>query len=188
MAAVSVLIRLDSRGPVIFKATRIGKDGRPFTIFKFRTMGVDAEARLASLASSNVGGHRFIRIPDDPRITRVGRVLRKAALDELPQLVNVIRGEMSLVGPRPQDPNEVELYTDEERRRLCVRPGLTGLWQVKAWNTSTFDDWIRFDREYLDRQSLWLDLRILAETPWALMRRFRGRGKNPSGRRLTEGR
>jgi lipopolysaccharide/colanic/teichoic acid biosynthesis glycosyltransferase len=164
-------IRLDSGGPAIFRAARVGRDGRPFTLFKLRTMCIGAEAQLASLSAQNVGGEHFIRIPDDPRVTRVGRVLRKTGLDELPQLLNIVRGDMSLVGPRPQAPNEVQLYSPHERQRLAVRPGLTGLWQIRAWDSSRFDDWIRYDLEYIGSRNIWLDLRILAETPPVIVKR-----------------
>jgi lipopolysaccharide/colanic/teichoic acid biosynthesis glycosyltransferase len=142
----------------------------------------DAEARLGSLSGRNIGGDRFIRIPDDPRVTRAGRFLRQTGLDELPQLWNIIRGDMSLVGPRPQAPTEVELYTAEERERLRVRPGLTGLWQIRAWNSLSFEDWIRYDCEYVRRRSLLLDLRILAETPWSVANRIVRRRGSPAAR------
>ncbi len=165
-AVIAVLIRLDSPGPVIFKTTRVGKDSKHFTLYKFRTMGVDAEARLPSLAHLNLGGRRLIRISDDPRVTRVGRLLRRTDLDELPQLVNVLKGEMSLVGPRPQAPNEVALYSSQERRRLGVRPGLTGLWQVNARANPSFDEWMRWDIQYVSNWSIRLDLAIIARTAW----------------------
>jgi lipopolysaccharide/colanic/teichoic acid biosynthesis glycosyltransferase len=171
MAVVAALIPADSRGPVIFKASRVGRDGRPFTLYKFRTMCADAQAQLPALAHRNLGGPRLIRIPDDPRITRVGRVLRRTGLDELPQLLNVLRGDMSLVGPRPQAPDEVALYSSRERERLAVRPGITGLWQVTAWERPSFDEWVRADLQYLNEWSLGLDLWILARTPWAIVRR-----------------
>ncbi len=163
-AALAVLIRADSAGPVFFRARRVGQDGRPFTMYKFRTMAVDAEQRLAALAAQNLGGPYMIKIPDDPRVTRVGRMLRRSGLDELPQLVNVLRGEMSLVGPRPQAPNEVALYTAQQRRRLSALPGITGLWQVTARDSPSFEEWVRLDLAYIDSWSMGLDLRILART------------------------
>jgi lipopolysaccharide/colanic/teichoic acid biosynthesis glycosyltransferase len=165
-AVIAMLIRLDSPGPVIFKATRVGKDSRRFTLYKFRTMGKDAEAQLPTLAHLNRGGQRLIRIPDDPRVTRVGKLLRRTDLDELPQLVNVLKGDMSMVGPRPQAPNEVALYSAQERRRLDVRPGLTGLWQVTARADPSFDQWIRWDLQYLSNWSIRLDFAIIARTAW----------------------
>lgn len=161
---VAILIKLDSEGPVIFRTVRIGKDGHPFTMFKFRTMLADAEDRLKLLQHLNRGGDRLIRIPGDPRITRVGGFLRRTSIDELPQLVNVLRGEMSVVGPRPQAPQEVALYNVAERRRLLVLPGITGLWQVKGRESSDFAEWIRWDFEYIDHQSLGLDIQIMILT------------------------
>jgi lipopolysaccharide/colanic/teichoic acid biosynthesis glycosyltransferase len=163
-AVIALLIRRDSPGPVLFRTTRVGRAGRPFTMYKFRTMHVDAEAQLASLADRNLGGPYMIKIPDDPRVTRLGRILRRTSLDELPQLLNVLRGEMSLVGPRPQAPNEVALYTPHQRRRLAVLPGITGLWQVTARHSPSFDEWVRLDLAYIDGWSLGLDLRILVRT------------------------
>jgi lipopolysaccharide/colanic/teichoic acid biosynthesis glycosyltransferase len=133
-------------------------------MYKFRTMCADAERLLPQLAHRNLGGAYMIKIPGDPRVTRVGRFLRHTSLDELPQLINVLRGEMSLVGPRPQAPNEVALYTPHQRRRLHVLPGITGLWQVTARDNPSFDEWVRLDLAYIEHWSLWLDLRILART------------------------
>ncbi len=161
---IPILIKLDSPGPVFFNRVRIGKDGKPFLMYKFRTMVVDAEARLAELAERNQGGAYFVQIPHDPRVTRVGRVLRYASLDELPQLINVLKGEMSLVGPRPQYPSEVALYTEEQRRRLEVLPGITGLWQLADREGATFERWVAHDLAYIDHWSLALDLKILAYT------------------------
>jgi lipopolysaccharide/colanic/teichoic acid biosynthesis glycosyltransferase len=161
---IAVAIKLDSRGPILFDRTRVGMDGRLFTMHKFRTMTVDAEQRLADLEQENEGGARLIKIRHDPRITPVGRWLRRYSLDELPQLVNVIQGDMSLVGPRPQYPSEVALYTEHQRRRLAVPAGLTGLWQISARDCSDFDEWVRLDLEYVDNWSIWLDLKILAKT------------------------
>jgi lipopolysaccharide/colanic/teichoic acid biosynthesis glycosyltransferase len=168
-AVMAVLIRIDSPGPVIFRATRVGKDSRHFTMYKFRTMSVDAEARLPALAHLNLGGERLIRIPDDPRVTHVGKLLRRTDMDEIPQLVNVLKGDMSLVGPRPQAPNEVALYTTLERRRLSVRPGLTGLWQVTARANPSFDEWTRWDLHYISNWSIGLDLAIIARTVWMVV-------------------
>jgi len=163
-AILSLLIRLDSPGPAIFKARRVGFKGREFTLYKFRSMYADAESRLADLAHLNVGGAHSIKIPNDPRVTRVGRFLRKYSLDELPQLWNVLKGDMSLVGPRPQSPGEVALYTEHQRRRLAAVPGITGLWQVSARDDPRFDVWVAKDLEYIDNWSLWLDFKILFQT------------------------
>ncbi len=163
-AVLVVLIRLDSAGPALFRQQRIGKHGQPFTCYKFRTMVVDAEARRAELAALNEADGPLFKIRNDPRITRVGRLLRRSSLDELPQLLNVLRGEMSLVGPRPGLPCEVEQYAAWHRRRLEVTPGLTGLWQVLGRSNTTFDEMVRLDIYYAENWSLWLDVRILLQT------------------------
>jgi len=163
-AVLTLLIKLDSDGPAIFRARRVGFKGREFTLYKFRSMYADAEQRLADLAHLNVGGPHLIKIPNDPRVTRVGRFLRKYSLDELPQLWNVLKGEMSLVGPRPQSPSEVALYTEHQRRRLAALPGITGLWQVSARDDPRFEVWVAKDLEYIDNWSLWLDFKILLQT------------------------
>jgi lipopolysaccharide/colanic/teichoic acid biosynthesis glycosyltransferase len=151
-------------GPGLFRQTRVGLHGRPFEVLKFRTMEIDAEAKLAELADrSEVNGPAF-KIADDPRITGVGRVLRRLSLDELPQLWNVLVGDMSLVGPRPALPREVEIYDIWHRRRLSMKPGITGLWQVTARSNREFDDRAQLDLKYIDSWSLWLDLKILAQT------------------------
>ena len=157
-------IRRDDGGPVFFRQTRVGLHGRPFQILKFRSMAVDAEARLAELAAANeIDGHAF-KVTDDPRITPIGRRLRRWSLDELPQLWNVLRGDMSLVGPRPPLEREVAGYDMWHRRRLSMKPGITGLWQVRARHEPEFDRWVEDDLEYIDRWSLWLDFQILART------------------------
>ncbi|MGH9449664.1 MAG: sugar transferase [Terriglobia bacterium] len=161
---IAGLIKIDSEGPVIFSADRVGKGGRVFRLYKFRSMVEDAQAKLDDLVHLNQGGRRMVKIPNDPRVTRVGRVLRKYSLDEIPQLWNVIRGDMSLVGPRPQAPSEVALYDDRERRRLSVPAGITGWWQVTARNDPRFDVWVAKDLEYIDCWSVGLDIRILMKT------------------------
>jgi lipopolysaccharide/colanic/teichoic acid biosynthesis glycosyltransferase len=170
MAIVALLVRLDSPGPVIFTQDRTGRHGHRFRMFKFRTMVENAEELKASLAHLNILPPPDFKVIDDPRITRIGRILRKTSLDELPQLLNVLRGEMTLVGPRPTSfaPHTYRLWHTE---RLELTPGLTGLWQVKARGDSTFDERLRLDIEYLDRTSPWLDLRILALTALAVLRR-----------------
>jgi lipopolysaccharide/colanic/teichoic acid biosynthesis glycosyltransferase len=167
---VALLIRLDSPGPVIFRQRRVGRGGTQFDMYKFRTMQADAEAVLEALQEHNQGGDQLIRIPNDPRVTRVGRLLRGIGLDELPQLVNVLKGEMSLIGPRPQTANEVALYTDHQRRRLEVLPGISGLWQVTSRHDPSFDEWVRLDLEYIDRWSLLLDGRIALKTLGMMLR------------------
>lgn len=163
-AAIAVAIRLDSPGPVHFRQPRVGLHGRVFDVVKFRSMRVGAEAELARLRALNeIDGHAF-KITDDPRITRVGRFLRKTSLDELPQLWNVLRGQMSLVGPRPPLPDEVAGYDVWHRRRLSMKPGITGLWQIRGRREPEFDRWVETDLEYIDSWSFWLDLKILART------------------------
>jgi exopolysaccharide biosynthesis polyprenyl glycosylphosphotransferase len=164
LLGIALMIRLRDGAPIIFRQTRIGLHGRRFEVVKFRTMSVDAEERLeALLARSEVSGQAF-KLTDDPRVTYSGRFLRRTSLDELPQLWNVLRGDMSLVGPRPALPREVETYDLWHRRRLSMKPGITGLWQVSARRAESFDTWAQLDLNYIDRWSLWLDLKILART------------------------
>jgi lipopolysaccharide/colanic/teichoic acid biosynthesis glycosyltransferase len=164
LAIVALWIQLRDGRPVLFRQTRIGEHGRPFNVVKFRTMIPDAEERLTELEDRNeIQGHAF-KVTDDPRVTRTGSLLRALSLDELPQLWNVLRGEMSLVGPRPPLPREVADYDVWHRRRLSMKPGITGLWQVAARREPEFDRWVRMDLEYIDRWSLWLDLKIIART------------------------
>lgn len=170
MVLIAVAIRIDSPGPVTFRQQRTGRDGHRFDMLKFRTMVADAEELKSSLAHLNVLPPPDFKIPNDPRITRVGRVLRLTSLDELPQLFNVLRGEMSLVGPRPTS-FRVEEYELWHSRRLEVRPGLTGLWQLHGRNTTTFDERLRMDIAYIDRQSTVTDLRILLATVPVVLRR-----------------
>jgi len=171
VVAVAVAIVTATGRPVLFRQTRIGRHGRPFTMLKFRTMAVGAEERLAELADKNeVSGPAF-KIREDPRITRVGRFLRRSSLDELPQLWNVLIGSMSLVGPRPALPNEVAVYDIWHRRRLSVRPGMTGLWQIEARTNDQFDERAELDLRYIDQWSLWRDFGILARTLPALFGR-----------------
>jgi lipopolysaccharide/colanic/teichoic acid biosynthesis glycosyltransferase len=164
LVACVIAVRLDSRGPAVFRQPRVGRDGRLFTIFKLRTMVADAEARRAELLDRNEMDGPLFKIAADPRITRVGRILRKLSIDELPQLVNVLRGDMSLVGPRPALPREAETWAPELHERLRVRPGITGLWQVSGRSDSSFEDYVRYDLEYVDSWSVRRDLAILART------------------------
>ena len=157
-------IRRGDGGPVLFRQTRVGLHGRPFQVIKFRSMEMGAEARVAELAQANeINGHAF-KITDDPRVTPIGRRLRRWSLDELPQLWNVLRGDMSLVGPRPPLVSEVSGYDLWHRRRLSMKPGITGLWQVRSRREPEFDRWVEDDLEYIDRWSLWLDFQILFRT------------------------
>lgn len=174
---IGVLIRLDSKGPVIFSSERVGEGGKVFRIFKFRSMVADAEERLKEIAHLNQGGAKMVKIPDDPRVTNVGKILRKYSLDEIPQFWNVIMGDMSLVGPRPQSPAEVELYDDHARGRLTVPAGLTGWWQVTARDDPRFEVWLAKDLEYIERWSMTLDIKILFKTIWVVIT---GRGSAPT--------
>ena len=163
---IALAIKLSSPGPVLFRQKRAGLNGRPFTMYKFRTMVSNADQLKAELAALNEMSGPVFKVSNDPRVTRVGRFLRKSSLDELPQLLNVLRGEMSLVGPRPLPVDEVRRFDDvAHRRRLSVKPGLTCLWQVRGRNQiADFRDWVRLDLEYIDNWSLWLDLKILIRT------------------------
>jgi len=165
MLAVAILLKLSSRGPIIFAQERCGLAGRRFRFFKFRTMIDGAEDHRASLSHLNEMSGPVFKIARDPRITRVGALLRKTSLDELPQLWNVLRGEMSLVGPRPPLPEEVARYDARQFQRLGVVPGITGLWQVSGRSCiNDFETWLELDLAYVRRWSLWLDFRILAKT------------------------
>jgi lipopolysaccharide/colanic/teichoic acid biosynthesis glycosyltransferase len=158
-AVVAALIKLDSEGPALFRQKRIGKDGEPFDIWKFRSMRIDAHP----YARSPVGDH-------DPRLTRIGRALRRFSIDELPQLVNVLKGEMSLVGPRPEMPYIVEKYGPLERQRLCVRPGITGLWQISPARAMPIHENLNYDFTYIETQCIGLDFIILLRTITAVIR------------------
>ena len=162
--AIAVTILLAEGRPVFIRQPRVGLPGRPFEVLKFRTMGTDAEQRKVDLLEHNERSGPAFKITNDPRVTHTGRWLRRSSLDELPQLINVLKGDMSLVGPRPPIPAEVELYDLWHRRRLSMKPGITGLWQVTARSEADFDRWVELDLEYVDRWSLWLDLRILVRT------------------------
>lgn len=163
-------IQRESPGPVIFKQYRVGENGRQFKCYKFRTMSLDAEKMKAELASKNQMSGPIFKVKDDPRIFPFGAFLRKTSLDELPQFLNVLRGEMSLVGTRPPTPDEVIQYTPAQRRRLSMRPGVTGLWQVSGRNKiQSFDDVVALDLKYMDDWSLGLDLRILVKTVWVVV-------------------
>lgn len=164
LVAVAALVKLDSRGPALFRQTRIGLNGEGFSILKFRTMEQDAESRVADLQAFNEGAGPLFKMKADPRVTRVGRVLRKLSIDELPQLVNVLRGDMSLVGPRPGLPTEVAAYEPHAHRRLLVLPGITGLWQVSGRSDLSWEAGLELDLDYVDDCSFGRDLVILART------------------------
>ncbi len=170
MMLIALAIKLDSSGPVFFSQKRCGKNGKEFWMHKFRTMVPDAEKRQKELRVQNSVDGPMFKLEEDPRITRVGKLLRKTSLDELPQLLNVLRGEMSLVGPRPLAYDEMKFCPTWRDARLSVSPGLTGLWQVKARNRNRFAEWIRYDLEYVRTHSLWLDLYILIRTARVLLK------------------
>jgi exopolysaccharide biosynthesis polyprenyl glycosylphosphotransferase len=167
---VALAIKMTSSGPVVFRQNRVGYNGRFFTCLKFRTMVKNAEQVRDSLAERNEMDGPVFKIKDDPRATRVGKILRKLSIDELPQFINVLRGDMSLVGPRPPIPSEVEKYDLSWLRRLSMKPGITCLWQVNGRNNISFEKWMELDIEYIDNWSLWLDLKILLKTLPAVLR------------------
>jgi lipopolysaccharide/colanic/teichoic acid biosynthesis glycosyltransferase len=178
MGVIALLIKASSKGPVLFRQSRVGYRGNPFTFLKFRTMHENNDLdvhkqyiqRLIAGQTNSSGLERVYKIKDDPRVTRIGKFLRKTSLDELPQFWNVLMGQMSLVGPRPPIPYEVEYYDIWHRRRILeVKPGLTGLWQVKGRSRTTFNDMVRLDLQYAKTWSIWLDLKILFETPLAMI-------------------
>ena len=166
---IGSIVRMDG-GPAIFPQTRVGRHGREFKMFKFRSMRPDAEKLLAGLLAANKHGNGVtFKIKDDPRVTTIGRYLRRFSLDELPQFYNVFRGDMSLVGPRPPVPREVALYSLADRRRLSVKPGITCVWQISGRAEIDFPGQVRLDVNYIESQSLRQDLRILAKTPRAVV-------------------
>ena len=166
MLLTALVIELTSPGPVLFRQLRGGRHGKPFTMYKFRSMRTDAEMRRAEFLAFNQMSGPVFKIDNDPRVTPVGRFIRKLSIDELPQLINVLRGDMSLVGPRPLPLYEVEKFeTTAQRRRLSVQPGLTCLWQISGRNEiKNFQDWVKLDLKYIDNWSLWLDIKILCKT------------------------
>jgi exopolysaccharide biosynthesis polyprenyl glycosylphosphotransferase len=170
LGLIALAIRLDDGGPVLFRQTRVGRGGATFSICKFRTMCVDAERRLAELHAQNEGAGPLFKLHDDPRVTRVGRFLRRTSLDELPQLWNVLVGSMSLVGPRPALPREVERYRDFDDRRLLVTPGITGLWQVSGRSDLDWAEGVRLDQYYVENWSFLHDIVILARTIPSVLR------------------
>jgi lipopolysaccharide/colanic/teichoic acid biosynthesis glycosyltransferase len=177
MLGIAAAVKVESPGPVFFRQERLGLGGRPFTILKFRSMHLRADEREHRVHISRLirQGHptsddpTWLPIEGDARVTRVGALLRRSHLDELPQLLNILRGEMSLVGPRPPIPYEVELYEPWHLRRLAVLPGLTGLWQARAWGALSFDEGVALDIEYVEGRSFVLDLRIILRTLWQVL-------------------
>jgi len=161
---IGLLIKIDSKGPALFVQKRCGRDGELFNMYKFRSMCTDAEQRLDEIQHLNETNGVIFKIKDDPRLTRVGKFIRKTSLDELPQLVNVLKGEMSLVGPRPSLPNEVEQYQSWQKLRLSVKPGLTGLWQISGRSELGFDEMVRLDLEYIAKGNFFYDIIIIFKT------------------------
>jgi len=171
MLLAALFIKITSPGPILFKQERVGQNKRKFTIYKFRSMIIDAESKMQQIEHLNeVSGPAF-KIKLDPRITPVGRFLRKTSVDELPQLVNVLKGDMSLVGPRPLPVRDYEGFSEDwHRRRFSVRPGITCLWQVGGRGSVTFEKWMELDMQYIDKWSFWLDVKILAKTVPAVLK------------------
>jgi exopolysaccharide biosynthesis polyprenyl glycosylphosphotransferase len=167
--AIVFAIKWDSPGRAIFVQERVGRHGRHFRFYKFRSMYADAEQRLAEVLAHNETDGPVFKMRNDPRISRMGTFLRRTSLDELPQLINVLKGEMSLVGPRPPLPREVEQYRPGDAIRLSVKPGLTCLWQINGRSQVGFEQWMEYDREYVRDMSLWLDVRILLRTVWVVI-------------------
>ena len=164
LLVIAILIYLEDKGPVIYSQTRIGKDGRAFKLYKFRSMCVDADEKLKDLQKLNERDGPVFKIRDDPRVTKVGKFIRKTCIDELPQLVNIIKGDMSIVGPRPPLPNEVEQYNSYQKQRLLVVPGLTCYWQIQKGEETTFDEWVELDLKYIKERSILLDFRLILLT------------------------
>jgi exopolysaccharide biosynthesis polyprenyl glycosylphosphotransferase len=169
LIGIAIAIKLDSPGRAIFIQERVGLHGRHFRFYKFRSMYADAEKRLAEVLDHNETDGPVFKMRNDPRISKVGAFLRRTSLDELPQLINVLKGEMSLVGPRPPLPREVEQYRPGDTIRLSVKPGLTCLWQISGRSQVGFEQWMEYDREYVRNISFWLDLQILLRTVWVVI-------------------
>jgi lipopolysaccharide/colanic/teichoic acid biosynthesis glycosyltransferase len=168
---VAIMIKLDSDGPVFYRQDRVGKGCRPFKFYKFRSMYVEADRRQAELAKENELDGPVFKMRVDPRVTAVGRFLRRSSMDEIPQVLNVLRGDMSIVGPRPPLPGEVSRYSAAHRRRLEVKPGITCLWQISGRSHIGFEEWMRLDMEYLRTRGLWTDFLIFVKTIPAVMAR-----------------
>jgi exopolysaccharide biosynthesis polyprenyl glycosylphosphotransferase len=164
MLGISLLVKVTSKGPIFFRQERSGLNGKRFLMYKFRTMVENADQMKDSLQEKNEMDGPVFKITDDPRLTRLGKILRKTSLDELPQVFNVLKGEMALVGPRPPLPKEVSRYDLWQRRKLSMKPGLTCLWQISGRNDINFERWMKMDLEYIDNWSLWLDTKILFKT------------------------
>ena len=168
IAIVACAVKFTSKGPVFFSQKRVGKNGELFEMYKFRSMVVNAEELKENLEEQNEMSGPMFKIKDDPRITKVGKFIRKTSIDELPQLWNVLKGDMSLVGPRPSLPKEVEQFDNWMFKRLSVRPGLTCYWQVSGRNNIDFEDWMKLDCRYVDERNLWIDIKLIFKTVFVL--------------------
>ena len=165
---VGIIIKLESKGPVFFSQKRVGINGKEFDMFKFRSMVVNAEELKQKLESKNEMSGPMFKMKDDPRVTKIGKFIRKTSIDELPQLLNVLKGEMSLVGPRPSLPNEVKEFEDWMMKRLEVKPGLTCYWQVMGRNNIDFEEWMKLDIKYVNDRSIWIDIKLIFRTVFVL--------------------
>lgn len=161
---IAIIIKFTSKGPVFFSQKRVGRDGKEFKMYKFRSMVVNAEELKEKLVAQNEMSGPMFKMKDDPRVTKVGKFIRKTSIDELPQLFNVLKGDMSLVGPRPSLPKEVAQFEDWMYRRLEVKPGLTCYWQVSGRNNIDFEDWMKLDIKYVDERSTWIDIKLIFKT------------------------
>ncbi|SHE37204.1 sugar transferase [Clostridium fallax] len=168
MIIISILIKTESKGPIIFKQVRVGKNGKTFKMYKFRSMVNNAEELKSKLEDKNEMSGPMFKIKDDPRVTKIGKFIRKTSIDELPQLVNVLKGEMSLVGPRPSLEKEVAQFEDWMNKRLEVKPGLTCYWQVEGRNDIDFEEWMKLDVKYVEDRSTWLDIKLIFKTFFVL--------------------
>ncbi|WP_298841568.1 sugar transferase [Clostridium sp.] len=164
MIITAILIKVDSKGPVFFAQSRVGQDGKKFMMYKFRSMCTDAEVLLGKLKNENEMSGPMFKMKDDPRITKVGKFVRKTSIDELPQLFNILKGEMSLVGPRPSLPKEVVQFTPFQKRRLVAKPGLTCYWQVRGRSDVSFEEWMEMDVEYIEQRNTWIDITLIFKT------------------------
>ena len=167
---IAVLVKVTSRGPVFYASDRVGLGGKPIKFIKFRTMVADADSKLKELQAHNEKDGPIFKMKNDPRITPLGRFLRKFSLDELPQLWSVLCGDMSMVGPRPPLPREVEHYDERAMQRLSVLPGITCYWQIMGRSNLSFEEWLELDLKYIQDMSFWLDLQIVLKTPWAVLK------------------
>ena len=164
MIVVGIWIKLDSKGPVFFAQNRIGQDGKKFKMYKFRSMCMDAECLLDKLKDENEMSGPMFKIKEDPRVTKIGRFIRRTSIDELPQLFNILKGQMSLVGPRPSLPKEVVQFTSFQKQRLIAKPGLTCYWQVRGRSDISFKEWMEMDVEYIEERNTWIDIKLIFKT------------------------